>query len=234
MFIDWRNRCTPVKDQGNCGSCVGFGTIAAIEALINIKYGIVKILSEAQPFFCAGANCEEGAYVPDVLDQESITWIPTAQENHYVDHNVPCYKGKATGAILTKWYLLDNAEEMKIALTSGPIVGTMEVHESFMHYVSGVYHSLGPQDHVVGGHCICIVGYDDAKGAWLVKNSWGTGWGERGYVWIKYGDSEIEVESYSVFPIIPTLPEPPTPKYECWFKSFLSNLYRALTGHGGD
>jgi hypothetical protein len=81
-----------------------------------------------------------------------------------------------------------------------------------MNYVSGVYHNLGNSDPILGGHCIAVIGYSDELGAWKIRNSWGTGWGEKGYCWIKYGDSGIDSEMWEV---IPTLdkpdPEPPTP-----------------------
>jgi hypothetical protein len=79
-----------------------------------------------------------------------------------------------------------------------------------MNYVSGVYHNLGANDPVVGGHMIAIVGYSDALGAWLLRNSWGTEWGMAGYCWIKYGDSDIDNTMYQIVPTTPTPPPPVT------------------------
>jgi hypothetical protein len=89
----------------------------------------------------------------------------------------------------------------------------MMVHQSFMNYKSGVYHSLGLNDPILGGHCIAIVGYDDDLGAWLVRNSWGTDWGMDGYAWVKYNDSEIDSCMYQVVPDgeVPPQPNPPSP-----------------------
>jgi C1A family cysteine protease len=84
------------------------------------------------------------------------------------------------------------------------------VHESFEHYQSGVYHNLGDQDSILGGHGIGIVDYDDTLGAWLLRNSWGTGWGEQGYCWIAYGDSNVDDMMYQLLPDGPVAPDQPS------------------------
>ena len=71
---------------------------------------------------------------------------------------------------------------------------TFSVYHDFDGYSSGIY-IKGPTNstnYFRGYHCVCIVGYDDNKQAWLMKNSWGTGWGMAGYCWIGYGQSDID------------------------------------------
>lgn len=81
---------------------------------------------------------------------------------------------------------------MKIWLsTRGPLIACFTVFDDFYSYRSGVYrHVWG---NIVGGHCISIIGYDDANGCWLCKNSWGAGWGESGFFRIGYGEGGIEL-----------------------------------------
>jgi C1A family cysteine protease len=107
-------------------------------------------------------------------------------------------------------YLLSDAEQIKNSIVSnGPVVAVMKVYEDFFDYTGGCYkHVSGSQ---VGLHCITIVGYDDdmdcgggggcgcscngdgsSQGAWIAKNSWGTGWGESGWFNIAYGECGIE------------------------------------------
>lgn len=100
---------------------------------------------------------------------------------------------------------------MKALLDEGPMVGVLAVHQSFLNYISGTYHSL-EIDPVVGYHCVSMVGYSDELGAWLLRNSWGLGWGLQGYCYIKYGDSEIDQVMYSLVPYGDIEPEPePSP-----------------------
>ena len=66
------------------------------------------------------------------------------------------------------------------------------VTDLFQNYTNGVFNEI-PSNYAspTSNHAIVIVGWDDAKGAWLMKNSWGTNWGENGYMWIKYGSNNI-------------------------------------------
>lgn len=203
-MIDWRSICSRIRDQGNCGSCSAFGSIGAWEANIKIVFGLDIDLSERDLFFCSGGFCELGNTVEKTLDKAS-QGIATEECCPYVDIDSLCGSGRCdswwlTGQKLASWKSITNIEEMKKALESGPLVGVMDVHESFMHYIDGVYHNLGDIDPIVGGHCISIVGFDDSKGAWLLRNSWGTGWGMQGYCWIQYGDSGIDQEMYQIVP----------------------------------
>src|SRR5205085_3576943 len=82
---------------------------------------------------------------------------------------------------ITGWHKITNPADMKAFLsTVGPMSACFTVYEDFYyHYTTGVYRYVS--GNAVGGHCVCIVGYDDAQGCWIAKNSWGTGWGESGY-----------------------------------------------------
>jgi C1A family cysteine protease len=86
-------------------------------------------------------------------------------------------------------------KNMKAALQEyGPIVSQIRMSPDLLLYKEGVYRNIlpPPQGLESMGHCITCVGFDDKRGAWLCKNSWGTHWGEDGYVWIKYGEVGIE------------------------------------------
>jgi len=74
--------------------------------------------------------------------------------------------------------------------TQGPLVACYTVYDDFYAYRGGIYsHVTG---NVVGGHCVCCVGYNDAEGYWICKNSWGVGFGERGYFRIAYGQCGLD------------------------------------------
>jgi hypothetical protein len=117
-----------------------------------------------------------------------------------VDHE--CGEGRCGNyEIFTRkiksWTRITDVNEMKKVLNTQALVGDMAVYQSFMNYVDGVYETL-PNDQLLGYHCIAVVGYDDEKGAWLIRNSWGSNWGMGGYCWIKYGTSQIDTEMFVI------------------------------------
>jgi len=214
-MTDWRSHCSPIRDQGDCGSCTAFGTIGAWEALIRIVESNPYLdidLSESDLFACSGGSCLQGNTVEATLGQAIKgvcleDCLPYEPRDRYCGQE-RCSDWWETGKKLTAWKLIENIHDMRALLdTTGPLAGTMAVHQSFLNYLDGVYHSLGPSDPIIGYHMIAIVGYDDNLGAWLLRNSWGEGWGMRGYCWIRYGDSEIDVEMYALYPDGPIPPE---------------------------
>ncbi|HEY0460663.1 MAG TPA: C1 family peptidase [Pyrinomonadaceae bacterium] len=86
---------------------------------------------------------------------------------------------------------LPTVEQLKTALIEhGPLVAPIVYDECLANYKSGVFNE---QDLIKINHAVLLVGWDDAKQAWLVKNSWGEDWGEKGFAWIKYGSNNIGV-----------------------------------------
>ncbi len=84
---------------------------------------------------------------------------------------------------------VSKTEEIKNALILyGPIVAMIHYDDCFFRYRSGVFDEEDFQD---GTHVILIIGWDDQKGAWRIKNSFGEGWGENGFGWVKYGGNNI-------------------------------------------
>ena len=91
-------------------------------------------------------------------------------------------------------WVANNVTDIKESLDNGPVPCGMGVYEDFMYYTGGVYEYTGGEDYL-GGHAVLIVGWDDdpvdapGKSCWIVKNSWGTDWGENGYCRIKMNDA---------------------------------------------
>ncbi len=90
----------------------------------------------------------------------------------------------------------------------GPVVAGMAVFSDFYSYDSGIYEKT-PSATLEGLHCICVVGYNDADGYWIIKNSWGSNWGEGGFCRIAYGQVDLKIDTsfsfYSVDPdVVPT------------------------------
>lgn len=221
---DWRQKegdcyVTPIKDQGNCGSCVAFGVIAALESRVRVfakapynreKSYTLPLLSEAQVFFCgaaaAGYTCGSGWYISAALQYCKTSGVAPASDFPYKDKDQSCNLSSGWQQRITKFSNYENitdTAQMKIWLTQkGPLVTRFDVYEDFFHYKNGVYHKVS--DKREGGHCVACVGYDDNQKAWICKNSWGKGWGIDGYFLIGYGECGIDasMQGIDVLPVI--------------------------------
>lgn len=207
--VDWRTGgfVTAVKDQGGCGSCVAFGSIAALESQIKIQRGAAYDvdLSEAQLFYCIarslGRTCENGWWPEAALIGMRDTGITDEACYPYTAGDQDCtgkcadWQNRVTK--ITGYEYLNSIADIKEFVSShGPVEACFTVYNDFFSYTSGVYeHVTGD---VAGGHCVCIVGYDDVQGCWICKNSWGTGWGMSGFFNIAYGQCGIEGQVYGI------------------------------------
>jgi C1A family cysteine protease/acylphosphatase len=214
--VDWRNQggqnyVTPIEDQGGCGSCVAFGAVAAMESLVRISRGAPGAnvdLSEAHLWFCWGPShgagaCPDGGWWPDAAYDGLKQGIVDAACFPYTSANQPCNLCSDWQSRLTKitgWHKLTTPANMKDFLANvGPVSACFTVYEDFYyHYSSGVYtYNAQTSGKAVGGHCVCIVGYDDNQGCWIAKNSWGTGWGESGYFRMSYGSCGLDAQMWA-------------------------------------
>ena len=111
---------------------------------------------------------------------------------------------------LDGYVTLSNVDDQKAWIDKvGPIAACFTCYWDFQAYGlnSGVY-VCNPASGVNGGHCITIVGYDDSEQAWLIRNSWGTGWGMEGYCWFQYGQCDIDTNVKYGVPGGNTNPDP--------------------------
>jgi C1A family cysteine protease len=255
--LDWRgvegvSYVTPVKNQGSCGSCWAFATTAGLESQVMISTAGMPIdISEQILVSCSGmGNCSGGSsagasnYIRDVgLPLESC--LPYTASNSLCANACANWQENAYG--IHGWHsaytTAKNAEAIKSALYAyGPVVATMYVYNDFFSYRSGVYsYTTGAY---VGAHAVLIVGYDDILQAFIVKNSWGTGWGEAGYFMIAYSElagtskfaySTMVYDGYgdnpAPDPVDPPVDPQPAP---CTYSlSATSATFKAAGGSGG-
>ncbi|HMK49300.1 MAG TPA: C1 family peptidase, partial [Thermodesulfovibrionales bacterium] len=201
--LDWRNNggnfVTPVRDQGNCGSCWAFATTGALESatlLANNTPNVNLDLSEQVLVSCGGAGDCGGGYIDDASDYIADPGLPLESSYPYIAQNGFCgnaVQGWQNSAYFVngwQWVTTTNTtvSALKAALnTFGPLVTTMQVYADFYNYKTGVY-SYTSGDYQ-GGHAVLLVGYDDAGQYFIVKNSWGsTYWGDAGYFKIAYSE----------------------------------------------
>jgi C1A family cysteine protease len=207
--FDWRdyngNWVTPVKDQGDCGSCWAFGTVAQMESLIRIFNNNPDLdvdLSEQFIVSCDTSNygCD-GGYMNRVYDFVRDTGTPDEACFPYSATDEPCDNRCSDWEYrvekIDKWAwvckrAINNDKIKEAVYNNGPLTCTMDVYYDFFFYESGCYqHVYGPY---MGGHAVCIVGWT-ADDCWIVKNSWGTDWGENGFFKIKFRNCGIGLQS---------------------------------------
>ncbi len=217
--FDWRNiggnnDVTPVKDQGSCGDCWAFATTAALESftLINGTYNQNLNLAEQILLSCSGAGSCSGGYIDQASNYFLNTGLPPEADYPYTQTNGTCSTAtvgwQTSTSKIPAWQWVattsPTASTIKNALfTYGPLVTTMAVYSDFFSYQSGIYSYVS--GNYVGGHGVLIVGYTDDStapggGYFIVKNSWGTGWGESGYFQIAYSElqSVVQFGNYTI------------------------------------
>jgi C1A family cysteine protease len=191
---------TSIKNQGSCGSCYSFGASTSYESYCMLKgYGTYD-LSEQDFMMKAKAIGPSGGC--------NGWWLDTSMnllKNNGVCNESDCrYKAYEQDCnqtpvhFIKSWSRTTALGQIKQALQNyGAVYVGFAVYTDFSYYSSGVYKYTSGS--LRGYHAVAIVGYDDQKHAFKVKNSWGTGWGDGGYFWIDYNEMHSVVKFATCF-----------------------------------
>lgn len=207
---DARNdHLVPAIRSQQCGNCWAYSCVGPIECsyvkVNKISNPTTINLSEKQIVACSGGgDCGGG------LTYQAYNWLKSSSTHMLADASAPdngtsgpCPAPPASGVQLVEWGVIDPSgdinkiapvDKIKEAICKyGPVACSMNATPLFQNFAgNGVfYEQPSNYNSPSSNHAVMIVGWDDNKGAWLMRNSWGTGWGDDGYCWIKYNTNNI-------------------------------------------
>jgi len=201
-LVDLRPKCPPIRDQSDLGCCVGFGTTGVVHYdTINENPKDTFDPSPLYVYYNARylentVKSDSGAQIRDGI--KALKKYGCASETDW-PYNIKQFAKKPPKTVFTNalkiqiqdyFSVQQNEAAMKSCLAEGhPIVLGISVYESFESdavAMTGIVPMPNPSENLMGGHCVVVVGYRDADKKWIMRNSWGNTWGDKGYFYLDY------------------------------------------------
>ncbi len=211
---NWReqypNCAQPVQNQGNCSAAYAVAVTSAVADRICTQSGTPIRLSAQEVIDCDGANygCN-GGYATKALnwgkrkgfvEEKCLPYNNTVGECEDYTQN-ECRINEQVYKVIDYCLAMDQEGIKKEILKNGPVVSSMQMFTDFLVYKEGLYHRSEDAFKFNGQHVVKIVGWDQAaegQEAWIVENSWGSDWGENGFVRMLTADRNVQVDFYAL------------------------------------
>jgi C1A family cysteine protease len=197
-LVDWSGKLTtPVKDQGYCGSCWAFSATEQIESDTMRTLGKTYLLSPEQITQCdtTSYGCNGGWTEHAYNYVKKAGGIEQEKDYPYTSYQGvtgTCHAESNKFVVAVNGYTTVNGESSMASYvqTKGPLSVCVDA-SSWNSYSGGIMKTCGKSVN----HCVQAVGVDTSAGYWKVRNSWGTGWGESGYIRLSYGSNTCAIAS---------------------------------------
>jgi C1A family cysteine protease len=205
------NMVTHVKDQQRCGSCWAFAVTGAVEGAWARSTGTLLDLAEQELVDCGDGSCDGGWTSRAYQTIISMGGQMVQSDYAYTAHDDRCkYDSNAyPQATISSYRDAPSMSASRMADTlyaNHPMAVLIYASsKSFQNYHSGVYYDPNCSQSTIN-HAVLAVGYDRSGSSsnqyWIVKNSWGSGWGDHGYIKMRYNVNQCNVERYPDYPVV--------------------------------
>jgi C1A family cysteine protease len=198
--VDLRSKFQPVFDQGNIGSCTAnafCGLVGYLQPLmIGSRLFLYYNIRDTDVNTTIDTDTDSGAYLSDGIISlqkhgicQELDW-PYILEKFDDKPNDDCYKYASKHTITQVENINNDIFQMKNNLANGnPFVVGIAIYSSFESVKTkktGMIPMPTVKDIFLGGHAVVCVGFDDSKKVWIMRNSWGSNWGDKGYFYLPY------------------------------------------------
>jgi hypothetical protein len=234
--VDWRNRwgtswVTGIRDQDPCEHCWTFAPVALVESMVRIEHSLWCIRSEGDVLGGMATKCGQCGDPTNALnwmasngiaDPGCFPWpAPGSRTSTYfVPGPSTCGGGSMIAPVYTPtrdrsgrtvrigaYTTLGSITNQKNWIQQiGPLVVGFDVYDDFFGWSGSTPYKKSSSASYAGGHIMTAVGFDDNLQCWIVKNSWGTGWGNSGWGLIAYG--QCNIDGYAKYGLQGANPDP--------------------------
>lgn len=196
------------RNQGGCGSCATFCAVSIMEVMYAMRRNRNvnnTDISEQMILNCSDNDCDGGwpSTALSYADWADSDWfgkpLPRESRCRYVADDRSCNTNKPRTFSAEAWGSVGTSvSSIKSSVRSkGALAVVIRTNEAFNGYYGSSNVISLRSNESYGNHCVSIVGWDNSRSAWLVRNSWGDAWGQNGYGWINY-DSKLYSADYVV------------------------------------
>lgn len=209
------NYLSPVKNQGQCGSCWAFSTTTVLETFMRIHNFSIDRLSEQQLVDCSSENhgCQGGLMhtaLEFIIDNKGL--VTNSQYTYKATDQTCLLHARETpnviGSNITDYQFVipKSIPDFKNSVIQSPVCIAVDANNVFFRFYKEGIIDLPTNYSKSINHAVTLVGFDhDEKGMfWIIQNSWGTQWGENGFCKIRTtpGEGVLLCQKYGVFPVL--------------------------------
>jgi len=204
--VDWveKGAVTAIKDQGQCGSCWAFSSTGSLEGQYFIKSNGLVSFSEQELVDCSKTEGDEGCngglmdYAFTYVEKKGIC---TEEDYPYKARNGVCKRSCTPALARISGYVdVKSEDDLETAVSNvGPVSVAVDANSKWQHYDSGIMSKVFCNPRQLD-HGVLAVGYNKNETYWKVKNSWGSSWGEEGYIRLEKGTDTCGIARQPSYP----------------------------------